>query len=248
MGFMTIVAVESTTPAQAALLADWRFDTATNQLQVTLQDRATPRYFFLDQPTRIVLDLPNTKLGKVTTQQNYSGAVRRVRVSQFQENVTRIVMELSPEVVLAPERVQLQRVQPQLSRGERWLLRPGIARQSTPAQTQKPPILPGTLPSATLGTQQPAVISVPTLEQSAVNPVTSSITPISTTLPPATFGSQQPAVVSVPPLRPQGVAVRKSGSSTASALSSQPMARLSEPYRAPVIEFGQPLPTTPEPR
>lgn len=243
MGFMTIVAVETgTTPAPAALLADWRFDTATNQLQVTLQDRTTPRYFFLDQPTRIVLDLPNTKLGKVTTQQNYSGAVLRVRVSQFQENVTRIVLELSPEVVLAPERVQLQRVQPQRSRGDRWLLRPGIARQSTPAQTQKPPTLPSTLPSATLGTQQPAVISVPTPEQSAV-------TPISTTLPPATFGSQQPAVVSVPPLRPQGVAVRESGSSTASALSnSQPTARLSEPYRAPVIEFGQPLPTTLEPR
>ena len=218
ISFATIVAVVTgTTPAQAALLADWRFDTATNQLQVTLKDRTTPRYFFLDQPTRIVLDLPNTKLGEVTTQKNYSGAVRSIRVSQFQKDVTRIVLELSPEVLLAPERVQLQRVQPQRSRGDRWLLRPGIARQSTPTQTQKPP--------ATLGTQQPA------------------IKPIDTTLPPATFSSQGSAIVSVPPLRPQGVAPRESGSSKASALSStQPTARLSEPYRAPVIEFGQPLP------
>lgn len=247
IGMMTIVAVVSgRTPVQAALLASWRFDPATNQLEVTLQDRTTPRYFLLAQPARIVLDLPNTQLGKVATQQNYSGAVRQVRVSQFEKGVTRIVLELSPEVVLAPGQVQLQRAQPQRTQGDRWLLRPGIVAQITPAQTQIPSI-PSTFPPAINDRQQVGDISVPTLTQGAAKPVTASNgTQTNATLPPATFGSQQPTVVTVPPLGSQGVDPRESRSTTASTLSSpQPTDQLSPPYRGRVIEFGQPLPKAP---
>lgn len=239
---MTIVAVVSSrTPAQAAPLTSWSFDPAANQLEVTLQDRTTPRYFLLAQPARIVLDLPNTQVGKVSTQQNYSGAVRQVRVSQFEKGVTRIVLELSPEVVLAPGQVQLQRAQPKRNQGDRWLLRPGIVGQITPTQKQVPSV-PSTIPSATNGSQQPGVISVPPITRDAAKPVTPNGTQPSTTLPPATFGTQQPAVVSVPPLRSPSA---DPGESLPTTASTQPTEQPSQPNRERVIEFGQPLPKAP---
>lgn len=243
IGMMTIIAIETgrTPSLQAAMLANWRFDPGANQLEVTLQERTTPRYFLLAQPTRIVLDLPNTQLNKVATQQNYPGAVRQVRVSQFEKNVARIVLELSPEVVLAPGLVQLQRAQAQGGKGDRWLLRPLIADQIPPAQTQKlPPPIPSTLPPVTINTQQTTGISI--------NPVfPSTATPPSSTLPPASFGNQQPHVVSVPPLlTPNPGTPEELPSNTSSTRSSSQPTTISEPYSKPVISFGQPLPTTPE--
>ncbi|WP_084544303.1 AMIN domain-containing protein [Chroogloeocystis siderophila] len=160
MGLVTIVAVESgTKPASpAATLSSWRFDPAANQLEITLEAKTTPNYFLLDQPLRIVLDLPNTQLGKVATQQDYTGAVRQVRVSQFDKNVTRIVLELAPDTILnTGQMVQLQRTTPQADSGDRWVLRPQIARQTS---------LPTTLPPATLPSPQQPVVSVPPLQPS----------------------------------------------------------------------------------
>lgn len=199
IGMVTMVALEAgSIPPPAAVLSEWRYDPAANQLEVTLQDQTTPQYFVLAQPPRIVLDLPNTLVGKVVTQQNYSGAVRKVRVSQFQPEVTRIVLELSPEVVLAIGQMQLQRAPS--GKGDRWLLRPGITAQNT----SNPP---STVPPVNGGSQQVVVTNVPP----------------STTLP--------PAIVSVPPLTPS---VNPGVSPTG------------EPYSKPVIEFGQPLPVTPD--
>ncbi len=170
IGMTTILAIEigRTSSSQAAILANWRFDPVNNQLEVTLQDGTTPNYFLLAQPTRIVLDLPNTQLDKVAKQQNYSGPVRQVRVSQFEKGVARIVLELSPEVVLAPGLVKLERAKPQRGKDERWLLRPLIAGQINSVAVN--PVTPstGTLPSAilppaTFGNQQPPVVSVPPL-------------------------------------------------------------------------------------
>jgi len=229
IGTIATLAVETgSIPALAAVLAEWRFDPAANQLEVTLQDQTTPQYFVLAQPPRIVLDLPNTQVGKVATQQNYSGAVRKVRVSQFQPDVTRIVLELSPEVVLAIGQMQLEKAKPEGGKGDRWLLRPGIATQNTPN-------LPSTVPPDNGGSQQAVVTSVPPSAQATVNPVTPASTPPSATLPPANVNSQQPAIVNVPPLISPSVNPGASRPTAASTPSS-------EPYSKPVVEFGQPLP------
>ena len=139
--------------AIAARLTNWRFDPALNQLEITLDEGTTPRYFLLAQPPRIVLDLPNTQVGMVETQQSYSGSIRQIRVSQFEASVTRIVLDLSPEVVLAPQQVQLQQVEP-----GHWVLRPLIAGfQASPARGGVSPSLP---PPIFPGNQTPDVVSV----------------------------------------------------------------------------------------
>ncbi len=119
-------------PAYGALLNQWRFDSTKNQLELKVNEGTQPRYFLLAKPLRIVVDLPGTQVGTVEQVQTYSGSVRQIRVSQFQPDTARIVMELSPEVVLAPGQVQLQA---NGSDQTSWVLKPliaGEAGQSVP--------------------------------------------------------------------------------------------------------------------
>ncbi len=105
-----------------ARLDDWRFSPQTLQLEFTLSGSTQPRHFSLRQPDRIVVDLPNTKLGYVTTKQNFSGAVQSIRISQLNADVTRIVLDLAPGTVLDANQVQLQPISWQNT--SRWLLTP----------------------------------------------------------------------------------------------------------------------------
>lgn len=105
-----------------ARLDDWRFSPQTLQLEFTLSGATQPRHFSLREPNRIVIDLPNTQLGSVTTQQDFSGAIQSIRISQFDADVTRIVLDLAPGTVLDAEQVQLQPISWQNQ--NRWLLTP----------------------------------------------------------------------------------------------------------------------------
>jgi AMIN domain len=136
------VCLASSAPAWSAPLKNWQYDPAANQLEVTVKDGVQPRYFLMAQPARIVLDLPNTEVGDVQTQQTFNGAVRQVRVSQFRPGLTRIILELSPEVSLARGQAQLQRVGDGEKATDRWVLRPLIAQGSPapPQTTVQPPI------------------------------------------------------------------------------------------------------------
>lgn len=201
MGLATIVAVESGTKAESlsATLSNWSFDPATNQLEITLEAQTTPSYFLLEDPLRIVLDLPNTQIGKVTTQQDYSGAVRQVRVSQFDKNVTRIVLELAPNTTLnTGKMVQLQRTTPPPTTGDRWVLRPQITPQNASSTS---PSLPTTLPPATPPSPQQPVVSVPPLPSSSPTnsvPIIEFGQPLPTTAPSPTPGNVVPAPNTVP--------------------------------------------------
>jgi N-acetylmuramoyl-L-alanine amidase len=101
----------------AGKLTQWSYNQEQNQLEFTLEKTTTPNYFILQDPVRIVIDLPDTELGNVKTKENYTGRVREIRLSQFGEGVTRLVMELSSEVKLTPEQITLEK------RGENsWFL------------------------------------------------------------------------------------------------------------------------------
>ncbi|HLO46819.1 MAG TPA: AMIN domain-containing protein, partial [Kamptonema sp.] len=114
--------------ATAALLTNWQFDPGTNQLEVMLPDGITPKFSLLNEPTRIVVDLPNTEVATDTTQLYREGTVRSVSLSQFQPAIARIVIDFAPGVVLTPEQVQLQRI----GLENRWVLRPLVSGTETP--------------------------------------------------------------------------------------------------------------------
>jgi hypothetical protein len=132
-----IAAITITLPAQAAVLNDWSFDPATRQLQVTLPTGIDPNFLLLAEPARIILNLPNTQVGNVPLARQYSGAVRSVRVSQFDANTTRIVVELAPNTILDPRHAELTAAN--VSSGQRWTLRPLIVDGPNGATPAAPP-------------------------------------------------------------------------------------------------------------
>jgi AMIN domain len=107
-----------------ARLEDWRFNPQTQQLEIAVSSRITPTYFYLPQPPRVVIDLPDTQLGYVSTRQDFSGAIQSVRVSQLKAGITRIVMDLSPGTVLNERSIQLQSIPGQNQ--TRWVLSPSL--------------------------------------------------------------------------------------------------------------------------
>ncbi|MEA5448832.1 N-acetylmuramoyl-L-alanine amidase [Leptolyngbya sp. CCNP1308] len=108
----TLSALVVAAPARAATLQYWWFDAQTNQLVFTTDSQVQPRAQLLANPTRIVVDLPNTQLGNTNASQTVGGAVREVRAGQFDRQTARLVIELSPGYSLNPQDVRVQGVRP----------------------------------------------------------------------------------------------------------------------------------------
>ncbi|MDH6059275.1 AMIN domain-containing protein [Chrysosporum bergii ANA360D] len=211
---VTFLQTGSSFAAPVARLDNWRFYPEAVELEINLSASTTPKYFYLAEPPRLVVDLPNTKLGYVSTIQNYWGAVKRIRVSQLHENVTRIVLDLASANSVDPRRIQLQPNSPQ--NPTRWVLRPTITNYTPsppPVNLQSLPNLSPSLYPVTPNPRQPFV-TVPPLQ-----PRNSSQLPPST-LPPASFPARtnpNPSVPIIPNYQPSVPNIQ-------------------------VIEFGQPLP------
>lgn len=99
-------------PAQAARLLFWRFDPGQNQLLFTTDVGVQPTAQLISNPTRLVIDLPGIVLGRPTVNQSLRGVVRSVRVGQFDDRTTRIVVELAPGYTLDPEKIKFRGASP----------------------------------------------------------------------------------------------------------------------------------------
>lgn len=227
----------STLAAPLTQLDNWRFNPKTLQLEITLSASTTPNYFYLAQPPRLVVDIPNSKLGQVRTQQNYSGAVQSIRVSQLNATMTRIVLDLAPGRVLEPNQVQLKLISSK--NPTRWVLRPVTSHNSTSSQPISLPTSPNKPPLTTANPQQP-LVTVPPPSNNQPN-------------------SQQP-FVTVPPLTPQNSSQLPNSILPPATFPNQSgnLNKITVPSNAPnvpnsqnypnnapdvkVIEFGQPLP------
>jgi AMIN domain len=219
----TVATIEITQqPANASTVTSWQFYPATNQLEITLPDGATPTYSLIN-PSQIAVDLPNTEIGVDTTQLYPQGTVRSVAVTQLQSGTARILVNLAPGVAFNGEQIQFQRV------GEnRWVLRPSIEpsarvqiteRQTQPA-IQVPQNQPPTAPNSTAARSPvpPASPQAITYKQNSWQQSTPNeqIRPI--TLP----------LVRVPVNGRQGI-------------GSAPVRRPAAPQQR-IIDFGEPLP------
>lgn len=165
-----IAALTITLPAQAAVLNDWSFDPATRQLQVTLPTGIAPNFLLLAEPARIILNLPNTQVGDVALVRQYSGAVRSVRVSQFDPNTTRIVVELAPNTILDPRHAELTAAA--VPSGQRWTLRPLIVdgagtAPASPVAATAPSANPPATAATSGGAGGPALPGLPATAEAA---------------------------------------------------------------------------------
>ncbi|MDJ1184542.1 N-acetylmuramoyl-L-alanine amidase [Roseofilum casamattae] len=127
-------------PAYAASLENWRFDTRSNRLEFTTDTNVQPRAKLIYGPTRLVVDLPGIQLGRQLREQlvNTPG-IKQVRTGQFNSSTTRLVIELQQGYTINPDRVKFQGISPR-----RWVVNiPNPERQTTPPPTSTPaPVQP----------------------------------------------------------------------------------------------------------
>lgn len=124
-------------PAEAARLQFWRFDASENRLIFTTDSSVQPRAQLISDPTRIVIDLPGTTLGRPSITQAVGGTIREVRVGQFDSQTTRLVIELNPGYTVDPQQV--------LVRGEnptQWSV-----QLPPPQRVQQPPVAASPAPT-----------------------------------------------------------------------------------------------------
>lgn len=204
LGAMGAIAITSTV-AQAATLSNWSFNPSTDQLEVSLPEGVQPRYFLVAEPARIVLDLPSTQVGAVPTEGSYGGAIQQIRVAQFQPDLARIVLQLSPDTVLAPGQVKLEKIGSVEQGSQRWTLRPLVADAAAPlASTPAPPAPSNEANPVVPPTISPAPTSLP---RSAASSMPAGLPPA---LPPIASNAPTVAVpesASLPPVAPRAVSI-----------------------------------------
>ncbi|AFY47264.1 N-acetylmuramoyl-L-alanine amidase [Nostoc sp. PCC 7524] len=93
-------------PALATRLDSWRFDANQNRLEINTAGAVQPKAQLIFNPTRLVIDLPGVTFGQPQSTQQIGGAIRAVRVGQFDPQTTRIVIELAPGYTLDPQQVK----------------------------------------------------------------------------------------------------------------------------------------------
>ncbi|MEO0408536.1 MAG: N-acetylmuramoyl-L-alanine amidase [Cyanobacteria bacterium P01_A01_bin.135] len=124
-------------PALAARLESWQFNTDAERLLFTTDEVVRPRAQLLQNPTRILIDLPDTRAVDVDRLQAIGGAVRQVRVDQLTPQVTRLTIEYNDGYTIDPRQVRVQGLTPtqwqvQLPAARRGSVRP-ISQPTRPA-------------------------------------------------------------------------------------------------------------------
>jgi N-acetylmuramoyl-L-alanine amidase len=93
-------------PTLAAKLESWRFDRHQNLLEINTNGAVKPQAQLVFNPTRLVIDLPGVKFGRSQLTQQIGGGIREIRIGQFDEKTTRIVLEINPGYTLDPQQVK----------------------------------------------------------------------------------------------------------------------------------------------
>ncbi|MGK7913414.1 MAG: AMIN domain-containing protein, partial [Synechococcus sp.] len=120
--------------AEPVRLHSWTYNPVLGRLDLTTQGQTRPRLFTLENPSRIVIDLPNVRLGQREEPQQYSGRVRSIRLSQFSPDIARLVMDIDPEQPITQQEFQLLTASP-----ERWAVQLLIPVQYSSTQTASSP-------------------------------------------------------------------------------------------------------------
>lgn len=97
-------------PAEAGKLTYWRFNDFQRRLDLITDEGVQPKAMLLSNPTRLVLDLPNTKWLKPDAEQDTKGKFEQVRVAQYNPQTTRVVVEVDDKYTLDSSEIKVQRM------------------------------------------------------------------------------------------------------------------------------------------
>jgi N-acetylmuramoyl-L-alanine amidase len=99
-------------PTLAARLESWRFDVNQNRLEINTTGGVQPQAQLLFNPTRLVIDLPDTTFERSLKEQQLTGGFRSISVKQLNEKSSRIVVEVTPGYTLDPKQVTFVGITP----------------------------------------------------------------------------------------------------------------------------------------
>jgi N-acetylmuramoyl-L-alanine amidase len=100
------------TPAYAGRLLFWRFESNQNRLVFSTDQGVQPTAQLIPNPTRLVIDLPGTTLGRPSVSQNLGNIITSLRIGQFDARTTRVVIELAPGYTLDPQGIKIKGLSP----------------------------------------------------------------------------------------------------------------------------------------
>lgn len=102
------LAMVSQLPATAADMVSWQFNAVENRIDFNTSDGVKPESKILANPSRLIIDLPDTKLQQPTSSQLLSNGFRSLRVGQVEPDRVRMVLELDPSYGLDPQQILIQ--------------------------------------------------------------------------------------------------------------------------------------------
>lgn len=107
------------TPAEAGKLTYWNFDFKDARIDLITSSGVKPRALVVPNPTRVIIDLPNTSVSKAKNLKKINGRyIKALRVAQFNKSTTRVVLELSRRYTLSPGKIEIKGIAP-----NRWFVR-----------------------------------------------------------------------------------------------------------------------------
>ncbi len=95
IGMMT-AGITVSGPALANFVTQYRFNPASNTFQVETSKDVIPKAMLLQNPTRVVLDLPGIRIQNPRTEPQTSGRLKEIRLGQFEPGTARVVLEFQP--------------------------------------------------------------------------------------------------------------------------------------------------------
>jgi N-acetylmuramoyl-L-alanine amidase len=94
--------------AEAAKLQSWQFNQSQNQLSFSTDEPVRPTVQLLNNPVRLVIDLPNTTLERSRVNQEGNEAINRIQIRRLDDNIARIIVELKSGYTIDPAQVSVQ--------------------------------------------------------------------------------------------------------------------------------------------
>jgi N-acetylmuramoyl-L-alanine amidase len=95
-------------PATAAEMVSWQFNATENRIDFSTNSAVKPEAQMLANPSRLIVDLPDTRLNQPTSSQLLGNGIKSLRVGQFDTDRTRMVLELDPDYTIDPQQILIQ--------------------------------------------------------------------------------------------------------------------------------------------
>jgi beta-lactamase class A len=94
--------------AKASRLQSWYFDSKQNQLHLTTISGIQPKAFLLENPNRLIIDLPGTSFNSDTVKKSFGNAIKEIRIGKPDSKTTRFVVELAPGYHIASRNISIK--------------------------------------------------------------------------------------------------------------------------------------------